>query len=250
MSASLSGKRPFPAEQQLMRKRAGAPSQVPSGERPVGAAGVSAFELQDLLDAFRHDLMAEIRATVGGAGSGGDGELDGEIGDLKTQVRSLAASIKQTKDELAPLIKTSDANQRIDVMKSELRDVVSGQETATGSILDCMERIEEAAQQIKEEGAADGAKSAADSILDNVVQVFEHCNFQDLSGQRVNKVINTLNFIEARIDAIVAIWGEEDFAEIEVEKEPTGQDDLDRVLAKPTQENERITQDEIDKMFE
>jgi len=39
------------------------------------------------------------------------------------------------------------------------------------------------------------------------VQVFESCNFQDLTGQRISKVVATLKFIETHIIKMMDIWG-------------------------------------------
>ena len=36
------------------------------------------------------------------------------------------------------------------------------------------------------------------------------CSFQDITGQRTEKVVNVLRFIEQRINAMIEIWGVED----------------------------------------
>jgi len=43
-------------------------------------------------------------------------------------------------------------------------------------------------------------------IQERVVQIFEVCNFQDLTGQRVSKAVTTLRFIEEHIDRMLEIW--------------------------------------------
>jgi len=40
-----------------------------------------------------------------------------------------------------------------------------------------------------------------------VLRIFEACNFQDLSGQRIAKVMATLQFVENRIARMMEIWG-------------------------------------------
>jgi chemotaxis protein CheZ len=49
-------------------------------------------------------------------------------------------------------------------------------------------------------------KLAAD-ILERVVEIFEACNFQDIAGQRITKVVATLKFIEDHIVNMMEIWG-------------------------------------------
>jgi chemotaxis regulatin CheY-phosphate phosphatase CheZ len=39
-----------------------------------------------------------------------------------------------------------------------------------------------------------------------VVKIFEACNFQDLTGQRITKVVRALSFIEERVEAMMGVW--------------------------------------------
>ena len=40
-----------------------------------------------------------------------------------------------------------------------------------------------------------------------MLRIFEACNFQDLSAQRIAKVMATLQFVESRIARMMEIWG-------------------------------------------
>ena len=40
-----------------------------------------------------------------------------------------------------------------------------------------------------------------------MIRIFEACNFQDLAGQRIAKVMATLKFVEERIARMMEIWG-------------------------------------------
>ena len=40
-----------------------------------------------------------------------------------------------------------------------------------------------------------------------MISIFEACNFQDLTGQRINKVMTTMKFIEHHINTMMDIWG-------------------------------------------
>ena len=44
-------------------------------------------------------------------------------------------------------------------------------------------------------------------IQERVISIFEACNFQDLTGQRISKVMTTMKFIENHINAMMEIWG-------------------------------------------
>ena len=51
-----------------------------------------------------------------------------------------------------------------------------------------------------------------------MIKIFEACNFQDLTGQRITKVVGTLKFIETHIVRMMEIWGGlEAFKDIEAE---------------------------------
>ena len=95
------------------------------------------------------------------------------------------------------------------------------------------------------------SQAVATDIQDQVVQIFEACNFQDLTGQRITKVVNTLKFIEDRIVKMMEIWGGLDsFKDIEVERiaEATGDAAL---LNGPKLEADagHASQDDIDALF-
>ena len=55
-------------------------------------------------------------------------------------------------------------------------------------------------------------------MQERVIKIFEACNFQDLTGQRITKVVATLKFIETHIVRMMEIWGGlEAFKDIEAE---------------------------------
>jgi len=85
----------------------------------------------------------------------------------------------------------------------ELNAVVEGTERATQKILAATEEIDAAANNLS--AALDGRieQGLAQDIQDHVIKIFEACNFQDLIGQRVAKVLATLNFVEDHIGRVL-----------------------------------------------
>ena len=69
-------------------------------------------------------------------------------------------------------------------------------------------------------------------------------------GQRINKVVNTLKFIEERVTNVLDIWGDDDLGDFDEAAEPKGLDDLDKTITQKVDNVERISQDEIDKLFD
>jgi chemotaxis protein CheZ len=49
----------------------------------------------------------------------------------------------------------------------------------------------------------------AEQVTAAVTQVYEACNFQDITGQRITKVVKALKHIESKVDALVAAFGDE-----------------------------------------
>jgi chemotaxis protein CheZ len=70
---------------------------------------------------------------------------------------------------------------------------------ATGEILDRAEALERLAATLPPGPAAE--------ISDAVTRIFEASNFQDITGQRITKVVRTLKFIESKIDGLVSAFG-------------------------------------------
>ena len=84
-----------------------------------------------------------------------------------------------------------------------------------------------------------------------MVQVFEACNFQDLTGQRIGKVVATLEFIEKHIIRMMDIWGGiESFKDLTAEAMAERAGDK-KLLNGPKLKDEdgHASQDEIDALF-
>lgn len=75
----------------------------------------------------------------------------------------------------------------------ELDAVVSGTDEATQKILAAAEEIDQAAKTLSAALKGRIEQGLADDILDDLIRIFEACNFQDLIGQRVGKVMAALN---------------------------------------------------------
>ncbi len=172
-----------------------------------------------------------------------------EVSMLKTELRALAVCIEQTKSEIAALKPTDSADDRLTVVASELDAIVSSTERATQQILEAAEKIETLTAEIQAHGADSYVSRVAEDINEAVVTMYEACNFQDITGQRITKVVRTLKYIEARIMAMVDIWGPDNIAEIIPQTRDDRHDTETALLNGPALENQGISQDEIDKLF-
>lgn len=261
---TATSRRIFSAERKMLLDRGGsaAPVHVAQDTAPA-PTGVSLGdmrvavrdEVRGLVEEMRGAFQEEIRESLRQARSElhlTDKEAENaaqELMLLKTEVRALSHAIQDTKREIAALVETGARNRRIEVVKDELGSVVKATENATANILSAVEDIDSIATAIRNQAKASELQAQADEIMEAVVKVFEACNFQDLTGQRINKVVNTMKYIEERLGSILEIWGEDDFDEMEKPPEPKGLDDLDKVLTQTTDSADRVTQDDIDAMF-
>ena len=73
-------------------------------------------------------------------------------------------------------------------------------------ILKAAEDIDQLASNMSSLIQGEYAQGLAQDMRDHVVKIFEACNFQDLTGQRITKVVNTLKFIEDHIIRMREIW--------------------------------------------
>ena len=126
---------------------------------------------------------------------------------LKIELDLIHEAINRTKQEIAVLHGKSFNGDEMARVTGELGAVVGGTEEATQQILEAAEAIDQAASALVKVKSPDQQAQLSEDIQDRVVAIFEACNFQDLTGQRISKVMNTMKFIEHHINVMMDIWG-------------------------------------------
>jgi chemotaxis protein CheZ len=125
------------------------------------------------------------------------------IGDeLKRELAVVQATIARNRHELAALIGASK-ERRMARAAGELGAAVAGMEIATQKILHQAEGIDECAKALAATLQDDYKRGLAQDIQDHTVQIYEASNFQDIAGQRIAKVIETLNLIEQQLSGML-----------------------------------------------
>lgn len=81
----------------------------------------------------------------------------------------------------------------------ELDAVVNGTNEATQKVLAAAEEIDQLANNLSAALKGKIEQGPAQDIRDLVIGIFEACNFQDLIGQRIGKVMTTLKLIEEHV---------------------------------------------------
>ena len=126
---------------------------------------------------------------------------------LKVELDLIYDAINRTKREIAVLHGKSFDGDEMSKVNGELGAVVGGTEEATQQILEAAEAIDQAATALSKVTSPDQQKILSEEISERVVSIFEACNFQDLTGQRISKVMATMKFIENHITVMMDIWG-------------------------------------------
>ncbi len=143
------------------------------------------------------EVVRAVLATMQGDLTATETALLGEVAELG---RTIAAA----KAEIAAL-RVDDINaSHIPSATDELDAIVAHTAAATELILETCETLDRVAGTLAAEGQ--GALSA--QLQDATTRIYEACGFQDITGQRITKVVTTLKTIEAKVAHIIAAFGE------------------------------------------
>jgi chemotaxis protein CheZ len=220
--------------------------------------------------------MAEDRPAIEPDPAGGEGAaiLDG-LGRLERQMAVLSEGIEalkaapagtpprqadETRRELAALTGRADGEpDRIEAAEQELAAIVEATETATQTILEATEDVDRVIGEVAAAADPVVAEQLAEA-MDAITRIYQASTFQDITGQRIAKVVRTLSFIDTRLTALSALWSDGgEAAETAPANEAAGADseadlpegwDDSHLLNGPQLENEGISQAEIDKLFD
>ncbi len=173
----------------------------------------------------------------------------GEQSKLVDEIVGLFSSLQHFRRELAAIRHPGSEPDRFETMSDQLDAIVAATETATDTILGSVEEIgqaiEERRSQLEDAGLADWAGE----IEAKFQSIFEACSFQDITGQRITKIVAELKFIDDRLNSMIEIWGPEGLLEEPV-PEPADSNPDGEKLDGPALAGQGVSQDEIDKMFD
>lgn len=224
----------FSAEKRLMEKR-GEPMPAPAPGPDNTAVLKAIAEVKKLIE----EAASTTKTVV---------EDMPEMSVLRGQLHDLKGSIDKTKAEIAALHRPGEQEDKFISAAMELDAIVKATEGATNNILGSAEDIEEHVQAIRERVTDVTSQDHLNAISNLVINIFENCNFQDITGQRIGKVVNTINYLEERILTMINIWGEEEFEGIELPEDARSDDE--KLLEGPQLEGQGISQDDIDALFD
>jgi len=139
------------------------------------------------------DVVRAILATL-------SGDLTAKETSLLSEVESLGHTIAAAKAEIAALRMDDITASDIPFATDELDAIIQHTASATHAILASCETLDVVA------GHLAGEQSAR--LQDATTRIYEACSFQDITGQRITKVVNTLKTIETKVGQLVATFGD------------------------------------------
>jgi len=177
--------------------------------------------------------------------------IDPEIEKVREQISEMALTIDRTKLEIAAIRHPLADEDPVVTASSQLDAIVEATESATQNILDATEQVEEVIKRmIALYPQNQEMINLSEEAGGHLIGIMEACGFQDITGQRVTKVVKTLSFIEERVGAVIGIWGADAFQDIPVDK-PEAEDGGDEKLMNgPQLGGQGISQDDIDALFD
>ena len=147
----------------------------------------------------------------------------------------LSDHIRATRAEIGAIRGSASGDQLFGSTADELEEIVTETARAANRIMDAAETIEGVA------GKVDPASAAA--LTDAVTQIYEASSFQDITGQRITKVVRALQSMESKLQSLAGAFGRADFT-------PAAQVEGDAALLNgPQLSQSASSQDDIDALF-
>lgn len=161
------------------------------------------------------------------------------------ELRSLHDIIEATRADINATRATDITGKHIPNATDELDAVVLATEVATSTIMDACEALTQYADRFQGE--------QKNFVINEVTKVLEACSFQDITGQRITKVVKSLKIIDEKISTLMKVLG--DKLPTHMSASSANDDDDDRIgdqrlLNGPQMPDKAISQADIDKLLE
>lgn len=158
---------------------------------------------------------------------------------MHRELRGILSKIVSLRTEISKVHASDIATNRIPEVGKELSEVVKATETATNTIMQAAETVLEAENKPEAE--------YKELVAAQMMEIFQACSFQDITGQRVTKVVDTIEVIEERINILCEMMDNQDMGGTGPMLSAKEQAKKDQLLSGPS--NNGVDQDAIDAMF-
>jgi len=158
------------------------------------------------------------------------------------ELREIARYIESMRHEIGALQVNDLKNSRIPAAGEELGAIVRATEEATHTIMEGAEAVM----------AADASDPVAYKALvdDKMLVIFEACSFQDITGQRIAKVVETLQHIEERVSRFANVVQSKDIEGFLNESERARAERREKLMLHgPQLAGAGVDQSKVDELF-
>ena len=130
-----------------------------------------------------------------------EGDLTAVGLKVYADIEALARYINTARAEIAELRPDDINSEHLPAATDELTAIVGATEQATHQIFEAVEGIEALTEKMPPE--------IAEQVSAAVTSIFEACGFQDITGQRISKVVGALQHIEHKVSSILQAFGDQ-----------------------------------------
>jgi chemotaxis regulatin CheY-phosphate phosphatase CheZ len=174
-----------------------------------------------------------------------------DVDILKHELIGLFEHIQRIRKEIAAIRRpgAADDEDHFAQMSDELDAIVAATEGATNTIMENVEEMEDLINEVRPHVGDAEALALLDRFPDKTGAIFEACAFQDITGQRITKVVTSLQFIEARVNALISMWGPEALTKVAPNAARKDDDEYKKYLHGPQLEGQGVSQADVDALF-
>ncbi|WP_209010830.1 chemotaxis protein [Labrenzia sp. PHM005] len=181
------------------------------------------MHLAEVMSGSMHDFLSTVQPAV------------------TEELTMIAKEITRMKQEISALRANDMTGNKIPDAGRELDAIVEATENATNTIM-------EAAEEIM---AADPSDTDAyqDLVSNKMIGIFEACTFQDITGQRISKVVSTLRYIDERVSSFIEHLRIPADFEAEMNESEEDRRKRELILHGPQHSGEGVSQNDIDALL-
>lgn len=168
-------------------------------------SGLATASLKDRIEALRQERgdsvkVKDISEIVASMVTTMQGELELAAIKIGGELKELVDFISAAKAEIASIQPNALSKHDIPGAADELDAIVQHTESAASQIMDCADEVTAIA------GEVDGPLS--ERLTEIATRIYEASSFQDITGQRVTKVVRVLKHIEDKLGQLAEAVGD------------------------------------------
>lgn len=167
---------------------------------------------------------------------------------LKRELDGLLRYIHKVRSEVAAIGRPADEDHGFESMGDQLDAIVGATADATNTIMGAMEKNDALTDKLRAKFDDPETVALLDELNQNSSEVFEACSFQDITGQRISKVVKSITYVEERVNSLMDFWSTD-----ELDEAPTDtveKTDDEALLNGPQLDGQGLSQDDIDALFD